>query len=242
MSKTDVQQVVPRLNLELFSSLGFPPPPSVEAYNDNTVHPDDVDQMSRALARCFSALSEGGPSSQEFAWEELVAFSKRMYADCATKLVDEMGSFEPSKGSRGKLVSIFAGLIQEWDRQKEALYAFITVAWPGVTIMLDPHRHPSAKQSAELSEVNILTLAKFASMTESEGVIEGYEKLLYGSLDVLAAEGGPRGVRRVFDRLWEEEHTEQLSAFVLLVAEQLVHLLDAQTLRDRVLPLASEYV
>jgi hypothetical protein len=107
--------------------------------------------------------------------------------------------------------------------------------------MLNPHRHPSQQQSIKLSMLLVLTLAKFASLTQSEGTMEGYEKLLYGSLDVLAAEGGPRGVRSLFAELWHEKRSSQLAAFGLLVAEQLIHLVDAATIRDKVMPLAAKY-
>jgi hypothetical protein len=88
--------------------------------------------------------------------------------------------------------------------------------------------------------LNVLTMAKFASLTQSEGMMEGYEKLLYGSLDVLAAEGGPRAVRSLFDALWKEKQSFQTAAFVMLVGEQLINLLDATTLRDKIMPIAAK--
>jgi hypothetical protein len=49
------------------------------------------------------ALSEGSAQSQQYAWEELEAFVRRMYVDCATKLQDEIGDYEPRKGADGEL-------------------------------------------------------------------------------------------------------------------------------------------
>lgn len=104
--------------------------------------------------------------------------------------------------------------------------------------MLNPERSCSKKDAVELSTLIVVTLAKFASLTEGESTMDGYEKVLYGSLDVLAADGGARGTRQLFKLLQNEPKTDSLSGFILVVADQLIRLLDAETIRDYVLPLA----
>lgn len=62
--------------------------------------------VSRGLGRVISALSEGSARNQQYAWEELEAFVRRMYADCATTLQEEFGDYEPRKGADGEWLCV----------------------------------------------------------------------------------------------------------------------------------------
>jgi hypothetical protein len=97
------QQVIPRLNVELFTAIGFPPPPAPAAFPVKTLDMDQLSLVSRGLARSFLAMSEGSSQSQQYAWEELEAFVRRMF-DCAAKLQDEFGDYEPRKGGAGEFL------------------------------------------------------------------------------------------------------------------------------------------
>lgn len=223
-----LQLIVPRLHVALMTALGF----NSTTTKSPQLNMDEITALSRGLARSFTALSDGGEVSQEYAWEELTAFARRMCYDCVAKIQNDWlsrGSPPPKGGAL-------------WELEKAALFAFLTVTWPAVQVMLDPEGHSTRKTSAELSSVIVITLAKFATLTEADSEMEGYERVLYGSLDILAADGGSRGVKNIFKELQKEPKTDSLAGFILIVADQLIRLLDAGTIRDYVLPLAHRSV
>ena len=68
-------------------------------------------------------------------------------------------------------------------------------------------------------------------MDASQGGLEGYDRLFYGVLDVLAGRGGPHGARELVDRLFQlEMRSDAKGGFLLAVAEQLVHELDIKSI------------
>ena len=107
------------------------------------------------------------------------------------------------------------------------LFAFLHPASSILRILLLDDRAPHASTRDMGIEV-LFTLASFVEVVDgSQGGVEGYDKVFYGCIDVLAARGGSFGVKRLFDRLFEEaEMSAAKSSFVLLVTEKLIHYLD----------------
>jgi hypothetical protein len=94
---------------------------------------------------------------------------------------------------------------------------------------------------ARLAVGIVETLAAFSYITEqTEGGLEGHDRVLLGSLDVLEATSGASGVSRLFQSLDSVESSPYRAAFVLRVAEQLVGTIDGQTLSQRLLPLCEQ--
>lgn len=129
----------------------------------------------------------------------------------------------------------------EWERQKAALASFTQVTWPVVEIMLEPHSYATKKERVGLSSHIVLTMGKFASLAQDLDVpSDGYENILYGSLDIIAASGGAKAVRQLLDDLNEPKVSDSLAGFILIVAEQLMRQIDAESMREIVFPLAQK--
>lgn len=120
-----------------------------------------------------------------------------------------------------------------WNHQKTALFAFLRPS----TSMLNCLLHDDPPQDSEQSDMAIemlLTLAAFSKVVDaSEGGLEGYDKLFYGCLDVLAARGDTAEVNNLVRRLSKPPATttNAKAGFLLTVGEQLVHHLDNDSLR-----------
>jgi len=85
----------------------------------------------------------------------------------------------------------------------------------------------------------IATLAAFSHITQqSEGGLEGHDRVLYGALDVIVASDGNKGSQRLLRELTREEVSQSRAAFILQCGEQLVDDLDSSTLTNTLLPLA----
>lgn len=84
------------------------------------------------------------------------------------------------------------------------------------------------------------TLAAFLSIIDtSQGPPDGYEQVLYGSLDLLVSSLDPLAIGQLFIRLNKEDKTTPSRvAFILKCGELLVTRLDRSTLADVLLPLA----
>lgn len=144
----------------------------------------------------------------------------------------------------------------QWEEQKTALFAFLLPAQAILTILLhdDPPLagspsgiHPSAELAIHL----LITLSTFSSIvSRSKGGLEGYQDLLYGSLDVLSARGGCVGVKKFFQALEAGRKVKDVNvdigadtaAFMLVLGEQVISLLDEYSLTEILLPLANRYV
>jgi hypothetical protein len=86
--------------------------------------------------------------------------------------------------------------------------------------------------SLRLAQEILLTLASYSYLTSAaEGGAEGYERLLYGSLDVVASWAEQDDIYKLFERLRVGTEIETHRAgYALLLGEQLVHHLDGRTL------------
>ena len=107
--------------------------------------------------------------------------------------------------------------------------------------MLEPHSHASKRERVGLASQIVLTMGKFASLAQDqETPTEGYENVLYGCLDLIAADGGTKAVRQLLEDLSEPKVSFPLAGFILIVAEQLIRLIDAESMRDIVFPRAQK--
>ena len=121
------------------------------------------------------------------------------------------------------------------------LFAFLHPASSILQILLLNDR-VSQSDTRDMTIEILFTLAAFVEVVDgSQGGIEGYDKVLYGCIDVLVARGGSSDVKRLFDLFFEgAEMTDAKSTFVLLVAEQLVHYLEEITV-GHVLSICERY-
>jgi hypothetical protein len=93
--------------------------------------------------------------------------------------------------------------------------------------------------ASELCIQIIATLAAFSQITQqSEGGLEGHDRVLFGALDIIVASEATKGVKRLFGELRREDVLESRAAFILQCGEQLVNDLDDSTLTNTLLPLA----
>jgi hypothetical protein len=96
------------------------------------------------------------------------------------------------------------------------------------------------KESASKLCIEIVaTLAAFSQITQqSEGGLEGHDRVLFGALDIIVASEGTRGVKRLFEELTREEVSRSRAAFILQCGEQFANDLDDSSLTNTLLPLA----
>ncbi|ORY34958.1 hypothetical protein BCR39DRAFT_515796 [Naematelia encephala] len=205
LSALDLRATLPQLQSELLRGLDR------EGY---------AASFARAIARCFTVLDQGGPSSRRHAWVGMREFCVAM------------------RTARNRATTGADAATPEWENGKTALFSFLLPAQAILDILLsdDPPStrstassfHPSANLAIEI----LHTLFSFATIADStSGGLDGYERLLYGSLDVLVARGGQVGINGLFKRLRGEPIVEAEDAFLLHIGEQLVHSIDAPTLR-----------
>ncbi len=145
----------------------------------------------------------------------------------------------------------------EWNHHKIALFSFLLPASTTLDMVLQEdyptttspsssshsltltfdgilRRNPSMTLSIEILTI----LSKFSYLVDSsQGGLDGYEGILYGFLDVLVARGGPPGVKRLTKRLKGDERKEAArgesgDAFLLLVGEQVLGILDGLDVAD----------
>lgn len=124
---------------------------------------------------------------------------------------------------------------------KAAQMAFTTIEWPAVQLLLQPTCPQTSEQRCSLAALIVVTLSKFSILSEDPDInLESYEKVLYGCLDILAAEGGTRVVHQLFKDLYKPNTSDSLAGFILVAAEQLIHIVDSETIREIVFPLAEK--
>jgi len=82
-------------------------------------------------------------------------------------------------------------------------------------------------------------LAAFSVITQqSEGGLEGHDRVLFGALDILVAKAGSKGIFRLFKTLIREEMSDPRVAFVLRCGELVVNDMDSSTLVQDLLPVS----
>lgn len=119
--------------------------------------------------------------------------------------------------------------------------SFTNVTWPVVEILLEPHSYGTRKERVTLASHIVLTMGKFASLAQDlETPSDWYEEVLYGCLDIIAASGGVSAVRQLLIDLNESKVSDSLAGFILVVSEQLIRLIDSESMRDIVFPLAQK--
>jgi hypothetical protein len=107
--------------------------------------------------------------------------------------------------------------------------------------MLEPHSYATKRERVGLASHIVLTMGKFASLAQDQEThAPRYEEVLYGCLDLIAAGGGTKAVRQLLEDLNEPKVSDSLAGFILIVAEQLIRLIDAESMRDIVFPLAQK--
>lgn len=242
-----MQEIMPFLHVAIFSDLGFALDKSSLDIYPSLVDTKHVASLSRSLAVAISALFKGGPTSQQYAWQAARAFTFRMYEvsqDLNKRAVDLKKDSAGEWPCAGGEAVLTCG--PEWERRKSSLSSLLAISWPVVQFMLDPsQRLLSEELMLTHTELIILVLSRFSAITEdNDSGLEQYEKVLYGSLDVIVGLGGGKGVSDTFRAVRGKgpvsEVSESLATFILTVAEQLIHLVDARAVRDTILPLAEK--
>ncbi|BEJ03819.1 hypothetical protein CcaverHIS641_0109940 [Cutaneotrichosporon cavernicola] len=222
----DLRKVAPQLHDAIFQSLGYPSIAGGRPKLDLQL----TKELSRGLSQTIIALSQGGDRNQVFAWDTATAYVARML-DCGEGFQKEWTKrTAPASGSI------------EWERQKEALASFTQVTWPVVETMLEPHSYGSKRERVDLASHIVLTMGKFASPAQEDSQSAAFENVLYGCLDLIAAHGKSVAVRQLLEDLNKPKVSDLLAGFILIVAEQLIRLIDAQSMRDIVFPLAQKYI
>lgn len=125
-----------------------------------------------------------------------------------------------------------------WEAQKTALFSFLIPATSIVDIVVGGSP-VSLHRPSELAREILLTLGSFSNLLDhSEGGLEGYHKILYGSLDIIASGRDSGDVSRLFKELVGLSLVSPAkAAFILQLGEQLLSVMDGRTLRDVLLPL-----
>ncbi|KAK4684211.1 hypothetical protein P7C73_g5984, partial [Tremellales sp. Uapishka_1] len=191
----DLKSYVAPVNTRLLQTL--------RSDRDAPTDPDAAAHLSRALARFFAVLNSGGPSSRHHAWDAMRSF---------------VGGMKPvAMGYESESHTTDLA----WDDSKTAFFAFLTPSLSILDILLEDDH--SARASTDMAIGVLVVLCHFSSLTErAAGGLEGYERLLYGILDVFAAKGTTRDIGRLFKLLAEGKESDSRAAFTLLVGEQLL--------------------
>ena len=84
----------------------------------------------------------------------------------------------------------------------------------------------------------IETLAALSSPIDPEGRPVDFDRVLHGSLDLLASNEDQAAIRQLFARLIRDGMPTSRAAFTLRCGELLVHQLDRHTVTEVLLPLA----
>jgi hypothetical protein len=133
-------------------------------------------------------------------------------------------------------------LDEKWKRHKTALFAFLVPSSKIVDILLSDAEQDTAENQqspADLCISVISTLSAFSFITQqSEGGLEGHDRVLFGALDILVAKEGSQGVKRLFKTLILDGMSESRAAFVLRCGELVVNDMDSSTLVQDLLPLS----
>lgn len=124
------------------------------------------------------------------------------------------------------------------------LFAFLVPTSKIIDVLLRDLAQPQASSfdNASASELCIQIIATLAALShitqQSEGGLEGHDRVLYGALDVIVASDGNNGSERLFRELTRDEVSQSGAAFMLQCGEQLVDDFDSSTLTNTLLPLA----
>jgi hypothetical protein len=139
-----------------------------------------------------------------------------------------------------RLVSSLADIAdKEWNKLKTELFAFLVPSSKIIDILLHEHGQIKSIPATDLCIQMIATLAGFASITQqSEGGLEGHDRVLFGALDILVAKAGSKGVQRLFRTIIQEEISGSRAAFVSRCGELVVDEMDSSTLAQDLLPLS----
>lgn len=87
------------------------------------------------------------------------------------------------------------------DTSQAGLWAYVIIAskWLDTFLAHPPKRGSrAAHYDARIAQESLLVLSSYASLIYAGAPVEGYERVLYGLLDVLVALQGSEGVSRLF--------------------------------------------
>lgn len=131
---------------------------------------------------------------------------------------------------------------EKWKKYKSTLFAFLVPSSRIIDILIKDLKDPATEgkfEYADLSLQVIATLAAFSVLTQlTEGGLEGDDRVLFGSLDILVAQEGTKGVQQLFEILVQGEMPDARAAFVLRCGELVVDDMSNATLVQQLLPLA----
>lgn len=125
-------------------------------------------------------------------------------------------------------------------KHNNCLAAFVPPASSLVDILLTRiHPAPAMDTLDNLPMRIVETLCAFSSICETDqDRPEGFDRVLYGSLDLLASADDSMVVRQLFVSLSEDHIPPSRVAFILQCGELLVRTLDRVAVVDVLLPLA----
>ena len=133
-------------------------------------------------------------------------------------------------------------LDEKWNRHKTTFFAFLVPSSKIIDIFLSDAEHDTTENQqspVDLCVGIISTLSAFSFITQqSEGGLEGHDRVLFGALDILVAKEGSKGIVRLFKTLIREEMSDSQAAFVLRCGELVVNDMDTSTLVQDLLPVS----
>ena len=131
---------------------------------------------------------------------------------------------------------------EKWKKHKTRLFAFLVPSSKIIDILIRDAENPASPGEDEYAELCIqliATLGAFSYLTQqSEGGLEGHDRVLFGALDILVATEGPKGVQRLFKILTQGTMSNTRAAFILRCGELVANDMDNSTLVQDLLPLA----
>ncbi|WVQ79361.1 hypothetical protein IAT38_001458 [Cryptococcus sp. DSM 104549] len=219
----DMKLLTSQLQQELYSTL--------TTSSTSSSDTPDAPALARALARAFTVLNTGQAPSKQASWGSMRAFCVRMQG--IAEDMENQWNPDPEVPSD-----------PTWETHKTALFSFLLPASTILDLLLEEASAPHADSYAitDLATRLLVTLAAFSYLTDaSKGGFENYHRILYGSLDIIAARGGTFVTEELFGELSRVGRmTDARAAFVLIVGDELVRHLGSRSI-GVLLPLAERH-
>ncbi|ORX37961.1 hypothetical protein BD324DRAFT_623975 [Kockovaella imperatae] len=184
--------------------------------------PSGADTIARGkiISRCFTILDHGGPSSREYAWGEI-----------RTLLSD--------------LISISSDSERKTPFNSETLEAFVHISQSVLDSvqrskpLLDDQTSPDPTVQ---TMADILVILSDISSTGRKESRYSLDTTILQILDVVSAKANTSEVHNLFSRILHGDENPDRGAFVLVVAQQLIHQISERTFRKILLPLCNLYI
>ncbi|WVR08225.1 hypothetical protein IAU60_005272 [Kwoniella sp. DSM 27419] len=223
----DMEKITTRLQTHLAHSVRESPLSQAEASS-----------ASRALARSFEVLHSGGPASRHHAIQAM-----KRFCETSRQMGKDLEREWDAAGVRSEESDL-------WVSHKVAFFSFLLPASSILDIVLASPADEGATDSETGRPLNIMlvvellrTLANYAYLTDAAKDGFGYyHRILYGSLDVLAEQGGVDGTDQLFEALLSDGRgSAARAALLLVIGEELAYHLSSRSVTS-LLALAEAHI